>query len=63
MYFPSGIAVDASDDLFIADQGNNWIREVKAGVITTVAGNGGEGYSGDGGPATNAELNGPWALP
>ena len=44
--------------LYIADCGNNRIRKVdKQGVITTVAGNGTAGFSGDGGPATGAELN------
>ena len=48
-------------DLFIADTCNNVIREVNpsTGVITTVAGNGICGYSGDGGAATGAELNAP----
>ncbi len=56
-----GIAVDSAGDLFIVDQWNNRIREVNhaTGVITTVAGNGTAGYSGDGGPATAAELNYP----
>ena len=58
---PRGVAVDAAGDLFIADTGNNVIREVvkATGDIITVAGNGTAGYSGDGGPATAAELNGP----
>ena len=49
---PSGVAVDAAGDLFIADSGNDRIREVNhaTGVITTIAGNGSFGYSGDGGP-------------
>ena len=49
---PSGLAVDSAGDLFIADDGNNRIREVNlaTGVITTVAGNGTSGYSGDNGP-------------
>ena len=61
---PCGVAVDASGDLFIADSGNNRIREVNATthVITTVAGNGGRGYSGDGGPATVARLSFPAAV-
>ena len=48
---PQGVAVDAAGDLFIADTGNNVIREVEpsTGVITTVAGTGAAGYSGDGG--------------
>jgi len=56
---PSGVAVDSAGSLYIADAGNNRIRKVSNGVITTVAGNGTLGYSGDGGPATNAQLNGP----
>jgi hypothetical protein len=58
--WPSGVAVDTSGNLFIADWGNNRMREVGTnGIITTVAGNGTNGYSGDGGAATNAELSGP----
>jgi sugar lactone lactonase YvrE len=54
------VALDASDNLFIGDSGNNRIRKVDAqGIITTVAGNGSSGYSGDGGAATNASLNKP----
>src|SRR5579859_6044781 len=57
---PSGVAVDASGNLFIADAFNNRIREVSAsGIITTVAGNGTAGFSGDGGPAVSASLNSP----
>src|SRR5206468_140529 len=61
---PTGVAVDGSGDLFIADTLNNRIREVNhtTGVITTVAGNGIASYSGDGGPATAAELNGPYGM-
>ena len=47
--YPTGVAVDAYGDLFIADPGTNTIREVGAkGIITTVAGDGISGYSGDG---------------
>jgi hypothetical protein len=54
---PLAVAVDASGNLFIADSGNNRIRKVDtAGVITTVAGNGSMGFSGDGGLATSASL-------
>jgi len=56
---PGGVAVDSAGNLYIADTFNNRIRKVSNGVIATVAGNGGEGYSGDGGPATSAQLNEP----
>ena len=57
---PVGLAVDKSGNLYIADQGNNVVRMVSAGgTITTFAGNGTQGYSGNGGPATSAQLNGP----
>jgi NHL repeat len=60
---PTGVALDAQGDLFIVDDGNNTIREVTPdGVITTVAGNGTAGYSGDGGPATRAQLDGPTGI-
>jgi hypothetical protein len=56
--FGAGLATDRSGNVFIADTANNVIREVSAstGIITTVAGNGLIGYSGDGGPATSAGL-------
>jgi sugar lactone lactonase YvrE len=57
--FPNGIAVDAAGNLYIADAGNNRVRKVSHGVITTVAGDGTAGYSGDNGPATSAQLNYP----
>jgi uncharacterized protein (TIGR03437 family) len=56
LYNPGGIAVDAAGNLYIADQGNR-VRKVSDGVITTVAGNGTPGFSGDNGPATSAQLN------
>jgi trimeric autotransporter adhesin len=58
--WPYGIAVDSSDNLYIADTQNNRIRKVTAnGIITTVAGNGNEAYAGDGGPAVSAQLRWP----
>ena len=55
---PAGIAADASGNLFFAELGNVRIRKVSAnGIITTIAGNGNTGFSGDGGPATAASLN------
>src|SRR3990172_9212673 len=57
---PYGVAVDPSGNIYIADMYNNRIRKVDtSGVITTVAGNGIMGYSGDGGPAVSASLYGP----
>jgi trimeric autotransporter adhesin len=57
---PTGVAVDAAGSLFIADQVNNRIRMVTSGgIISTVAGNGTQGYSGDGGSAISAALNLP----
>ena len=54
--YPGVVAVDSAGNLYIADQANNRIRKVSNGVITTVAGNGTQGFSGDGGAATSAEL-------
>ena len=58
---PIGITVDGSGNVYVADAGNNSIRYINAstGVITTIAGTGVAGYSGDGGQATAAELNTP----
>ena len=57
---PNGVALDANGNLFIADYGNNRIRKVDInGIITTVAGTNSSGYSGDGGAAITAKLNGP----
>ena len=56
---PAGVALDAAGDLFIADYGNNVIRQVTSGIITTIAGNGTASYSGDNGPAASAGLNAP----
>ncbi len=63
LYCPIGVAVDASGNLFIADMNNYRIRKVNTnGIITTVAGNGNYGYSGDGGQATNASLYNPYRV-
>jgi uncharacterized repeat protein (TIGR01451 family) len=60
LYYPNGVAVDGAGNLYIADQYNARIRKVGTnGIITTVAGNGTNGYSGDGIPATSAELFDP----
>ncbi len=60
-----GVAVDGygANNLYVADHGNNRVRKVDpSGRITTVAGTGAAGSSGDGGPATWAQLNGPAAV-
>jgi uncharacterized protein (TIGR03437 family) len=56
---PIGVAVDGNNNLYIADFGNSRVRKVSANNISTVAGNGSFGYSGDGGQAVKAQLNGP----
>lgn len=57
--YPSGLAVDSAGNLYIADSNNQRVRKVANGAITTVAGNGTQGFSGDGGPATSVELSEP----
>jgi uncharacterized repeat protein (TIGR01451 family) len=61
LFFPSALAFDSSNNLYIADFYDAVIREVNGttGIITTFAGNWTPGYSGDGGPATLAELANP----
>lgn len=57
---PNGLDFDSQGNLYIAEFENHVIRRVdRSGVITTVAGTGSAGFSGDGGPATAAKLNGP----
>ena len=64
MYYPNGVAFDASENMYIPDLYNNRIRMVtkSTGIITTVAGNGIQGYTGDGGPATSAGLYLPYGI-
>src|SRR5215471_17201136 len=60
---PMGVAVQADGSVLIADSNNFRVRKVApSGIITTVAGNGTEGFSGDGGPATAAKLDLPVAV-
>ena len=57
---PTGVTVDNAGNLFITDTSNHRVRRVSAGgIITTVAGDGVPGFSGDGGPAVSAHLNYP----
>ena len=63
LFLPRGIHVTPSGVTYIADTLNHRVRKVDVnGVITTVAGNGIPGFSGDGGPATEASLNYPLAI-
>jgi NHL repeat len=60
---PRDVTKDNAGNIYIADFGNNRIRKLDTnGIITTVVGNGGFSYSGDGGAATNASLNGPTSV-
>ena len=61
--YPRGVAVDGAGNLYIADASNHRIRKVDStGTITTIAGSGERGFSGDGDPATEAQLNYPWGV-
>lgn len=60
---PRGVTEDIFGNLYIAEYYGQRVQKVTpSGTITTIAGNGIEGYSGDGGPATVAELNGPYRV-
>lgn len=60
---PTGVCFDGAGNIYIADRGNNVVRKVNtAGIITTFAGNGTSGYSGDLGPAITAQLNKPYGV-
>lgn len=61
---PFDVAFDASGNLYVADTFNHCVRRVDSatGVVATVAGDGKAGYSGDGGPATQARLNEPYGI-
>ena len=60
---PKGMAIDGARNLYVADAGSNRIRKIgAAGTVSTLAGDGGLNYSGDGGPALNAGLSMPGAL-
>lgn len=60
---PFGLVIDANDNLYFADAGNGRVRKVSPnGIITTIAGNGSNQHSGDGGPATSAGMKQPYGL-
>jgi len=60
--WPNALAIDASGALLVCDSSNERVRRISAGVIQTVAGNGMQGFAGDGGAATTAELDTPTGL-
>jgi len=63
LYYPSGITFDPAGNLIVADGGNNRVRSINAsGIISTIAGTGVVGYTGNGGPATAAMFNQPWGV-
>ena len=64
LYFPSGIAVDLTGDIYIADTSNNRLRIVskKTGMITTVAGNGSPAFSGDNMQSTLSAIHRPYSI-
>lgn len=60
---PFGLAVDAKGNLYLGDYANNRVRKVTSGgIIKTIAGDGNCGFTGDGGPATSAEVCLPWGV-
>ena len=64
LYSPSSVALDALGNVYIADSANSRVRKLSlsTGIITTIAGTGANGFSGDGGPATNAMLYQPQSV-
>ncbi len=63
IYYPRGLALDMSGNLYVSDYGNHRIRLItSSGIITTVAGNGTATYSGDGSAGTNTAIGNPWGI-
>ena len=59
---PHGVALDSAGTIYVTDSLNNRIRKISSGVISTIAGTGTSGYTGDSGLATSAELNNPLGI-
>ena len=57
--YPTRVSVDTKGNVYIADTDNNRVRKIVGGKITTIAGTGAEGFSGDGGAAISAQLESP----
>jgi sugar lactone lactonase YvrE len=64
LHTPYGVALDVAGNIYIADADNNVVRKVTvaSGIISTVAGNGTQGFSGDGSAAISAELHTPYGV-
>jgi len=63
LHWPYGIALDGAENIYVGEFYNNRIRKINtSGVISTYAGNGSPGFSGDGGPATAAMFTDPWGV-
>jgi sugar lactone lactonase YvrE len=63
LFYPEGLALDSTGNIFVADSTNHRIRKIdRAGIITTVAGTGVANFGGDGGPATAAQVNYPMGV-
>ncbi len=61
--YPEGVVLDPAGNIYVSEYFNNCVRKITpAGIITTIAGNGTAGFSGDGGPATAARLNGVYSI-
>lgn len=60
--YPNGVAVDAAGNFYVADTLNHRIRKVSGGVITTVAGTGKPGFSGENAAAISSQLNQPFGV-
>jgi uncharacterized protein (TIGR03437 family) len=59
---PSGVAIDNSGNMYVADSAGDRVRRISGGMSETIAGNGVAAFSGDGGPSTSAQVNSPWGI-